>query len=411
MESRNRKTLDTYLEDTDKDCTTSSEHCVNYGEINFIQNKTKRKIKYMFKSLSFVLIAAISGAVTADYIVEKKYSKLGSGINYGLVGNIPIVNSNGDDGLTRHSDGPRNDINIVAEEVSSYIVGISTKADGFNTNSVSKNTGSGIVFDSKGYILTYGNLIEGAQKIFVKLPSYASKPVEAKLIDIDKFSDLALIKIEVDNLPVPKFGDSSKVKIGDVAIALGNPLGEDISSSVSVGIVSSNNRKTEIKDSKTSDRISYFKMDAKVNSYNNGGAVCNSLGEIIGISSLKLTQQYNSEGVGIALCINEVKQIAESLMNYGRVKRPDLGFVGAGVNLDNKGVEGIYVQEVSPGKSLANAGVKPTDIIVELDGKKLKKLQDIQAIIENYKVGDVIKGKIWRNDRAEDITITLMERK
>lgn len=396
MES-GKKNADTYLDNRDKDCTTSSEHCVNYGEINFIQNKTKRKIKYMFKSLSFVLIAAISGAVTADYIVEKKYSK----INYGLVGNIPMVNSNSEDGVIRHPDVPRNDINIVAEEVSSYIVGISTKADGFNATSVSKNTGSGIVFDSKGYILTYGNLIEGAQKIFVKLPSYASKPLEAKLIDIDKLSDLALIKIEVDNLPVPKFGDSSKVKIGDAAIALGNPLGEDIASSVTVGIVSSNNRKTEIKDSKTSDRISYFKIDAKVNSYNNGGAICNSLGEIIGISSLKLTQQYNSEGVGIALCINEVKQIAESLMNYGRVKRPDLGFVGAGVTLDNKGIEGIYVQEVSPGKALANAGVKPTDIIVELDGKKLKKIQDIQAIIENYKVGDIIKGKIWRNDKAD----------
>ena len=406
MES-GRKNADTYLDNRDKDCTTSSEHCINYGEINFIQNKTKRKIKYMFKSLSFVLIAAISGAVTADYIVEKKYSK----INYGLVGNIPIVNSNSEDGIVRRPDAPRNDINMVAEEVSSYIVGISTKADGFNANSVSKNTGSGIVFDSKGYILTYGNLIEGAQKIFVKLPSYASKPLEAKLIDIDKLSDLALIKVEVDNLPVPKFGDSSKVKIGDAAIALGNPLGEDIAGSVAVGIVSSNNRKTEVKESKTSDRISYFKIDAKVNSYNNGGAICNSLGEIIGISSLKLTQQYSSEGVGIALCINEVKQIAQSLMDYGRVKRPDLGFVGAGVSLDNKGIEGIYVQEVSPGKALANAGVKPTDIIIELDGKKLKKLQDIQAIIENYKVGDVIKGKIWRNDKAEDITITLMERK
>ncbi len=382
----------------------AQEYYGNYGEIKFRQNKTKKKLKYIFKGVTLVLIAAVSGAVSASYIIEKKYSQMG-------YRNNSVTYSNKDGGCANvNSSVPKNDINAVAEDLSSIIVGVSTKSDGFSSGDINKNVGSGIIFDKNGYIVTNCALVDEAEKIYVKLSSCGSKPINAKLIGVDKPSDLAVIKIEAENLPVARFADSSTVKAGDVAIAIGNPLGEDISAAVTVGIVSITNRKVETIDPKTSKKSTFkiLKTDAAINSYNTGGALCNSVGEIIGINSLKLSQQDTSTGMGIAISMNEAKNIIDSITSYGKVKRPHLGFVGQSIVNDKyKDIEGVYVREVTQGESLSNAGVRPTDIIIELDNKVIKKFSDIQSVMEEHKIGDVVKCKIWREGNVMQMDITL----
>ncbi|MBU5592105.1 S1C family serine protease [Clostridium sp. MSJ-4] len=391
------------------------EPCANYGEINIRQSKKRRKIKYFCKGVSLMLIAAFSGALSATYIIEKKYSKIMQSKN-----NNSIIYSNKERDLkddTSKEIVPKNDINKVVEGLSDVIVGVSNKEDSFSKNEISKNIGSGIIFDKSGYIVTNSSLVDEVQEIYVKLSSYGAKPMLAKVVGLDRGSDLAVIKIEQDNLPYAKFGDSEKVRAGDLAIAVGNPLGENMSGAVTMGIVSMPNKKLEYVDPKTGEKSSYkvIKTDTNINAYNTGGALCNSIGEIIGINSAKLTNQYISEGMGVSIPSNEVTHIVKSLTDYGKVNKPHLGFVGQTVvrnnNSENFGVEGVYVREVTQGETLHNAGVRATDIIVELDHKEVKKMSDIQNTVDEHKVGDLINCKIWRDGSVLKLDLTLTEKK
>lgn len=398
---------------SENDRCNSLEHCSNYGEINFRQNKTKKNIRFMFKGISFVLIAAVSGGISASYIIEKRYSK----IIYGMRSNNSIIYSNGDENLGKTAVIPKDGVNNIVEELNGTIVAVSAKLESFSRTDIDKSMGSGIIFDSNGYIVTNSTTVNGVDKVYVKLASYGAKPMEAKLIGIDATSDIAVIKIEAENLPVAKFADSDKVRSGELAVAVGNPLGEDISTAVTVGIISMTNRKIEAIDPKTSEKSSYgvLKTDATINAYNTGGALCNSLGEVIGINSFKLSSQYSSEGMSIAICSNDAKHIMQSLTNYGKVKKPHLGYVGQSVGQSSsdkyQGIEGVYIREVTPGESLDNAGVRPTDIIVELDGNTIKKYQDIQPIIDGHKIGDTISCKIWRDGNILSLQVVLTEKK
>lgn len=386
---------------------------INHGEIKIRQNKTRRKIRYVIKGISFVLIAAISGSISASYIIEKKYSKL----FYGTRNNSVIYSNREDVTGNIKSSLPKNEVNNVVENLSPMIVGVSTNQENFSGNDITKSVGSGIIFDSNGYIVTNSNLVNGSDKIYVKLSSYGARPMEAKLIGCDKISDLAVIKVEAENLPAATFADSDKVRAGDLSIAVGNPLGEEVSTALTVGIISVINRKIDGVDPITSEKSSYkiLKTDANINAYNTGGPLCNSLGEIIGINSMALSKQYPSDGMSVAIASNEAQHIIQSLTSYGKVKKPHLGFVGQSVGRISTsevshGIEGVYVREVSQGESLANAGVKPTDIIVELDNKPIKKFVDIQPILDEHKLGDTITGKIWRDGNVMKIDITLTEK-
>ncbi|MBU3196907.1 S1C family serine protease [Clostridium algidicarnis] len=390
------------------------ESCNQHGEINIRQNKRRKRLESLCKGVLVVSVAAISGAITASYIIEKKYSNMVDNRN-----NSSVIYSNKqqipkDDKIKELV--PKNDINKVVEGLSGIIVGISNNPESFLQNDITSNMGSGIIIDKDGYIVTNSFLLEDTEIVYVKLSSYGSKPIEAKIIGKDKASDLAVIKVDLENLPYARFGDSEKVRVGDLAIAVGNPLGEDMADTVTMGIVSVINKKIDFLDPNTGEKRLYktVKTDASINSYNTGGALCNSIGEIIGINSLKLTGKYASEGIGISIPSNEVKNIVESLTNYGRVKKPHLGFIGQTIVRNNssntQGIEGVYVREVTKGETLFNAGVGPTDIIVGLDNKEIKRMEDIQIIVDEHKIGDTINCKIWREGSVLELNIILTEK-
>ncbi|WP_050606240.1 S1C family serine protease [Clostridium niameyense] len=367
----------------------------NCGEINFKRSRRRKIITNIVVLLVVACISALSGAITASYIIKSKLSR-----NFYGPTNQSLFEQSENNDKNKKEELPKNSITKVAESVGPAVVGISNKAEGY-FGVADQGSGSGIIFDPDGYIVTNNHVIDGAQKITIKLST--GKVLDASVVGKDPRSDLAVIKVNAKNLPVAKFGDSSKVKVGDMAIAIGNPLGEEFAGTVTAGIVSGVNRKIQYGGA----IYKLIQTDAAINPGNSGGALCNEAGEIIGINSLK----EKAEGIGFAISINEAKDIIKSLMNYGKVSRPYLGIAGKTISSEESGVSGVYVAEVVPGSGAAAAGVKPTDVIVELDKKKVEKFEDLAEILDKHKVGDAVETKILRNRKYTKLNIILSEMK
>lgn len=369
---------------------------IDEGKIKFTNRRTRAKLRCFIKGITFVLIAAVSGGISGAYIVDKKYGKIYTPSKQSL------IEPKEDGTQTKVTDVSKNAITKVAETVGPTVVGISNKTEGF-FGLQDVGSGSGIIFDKNGYIVTNNHVIEGATKVTVKLSN--GKILNASVVGADTRSDLAVIKVDVQNLPIAKFGDSAKVKVGDTAIAIGNPLGEEFAGSVTSGIISALNRR--IQYGGTIYKV--LQTDAAINPGNSGGPLCNEAGEVIGINSLKMGTEQNAEGMGFAISINEAKSIIKSLMDYGKVSRPFLGIYGQDVVSEKNNIQGVYVREVVSGSGAATAGVKPTDIMLELDKKKITKFEDLADILDKHKIGDTVVCKIWRSGKTIDVNITLSD--
>jgi serine protease Do len=369
------------------------------GRIEIRNCNKKKKLDNAMKVIAFVLIAVFSGGISGLYVANKIASQT---YNYSSASQDGNSSSSGTSSTLGASS---NAINKVAEIVGPAVVGIVISGNTTSPLTSDSYSGSGIIFDSNGYIVTNNHVIEGAANITVKLAS--GKSLVAKVVGADSRSDLAVIKIDAVNLPVAKLGDSSKVKVGDLAIAIGNPLGEEFAGTVTSGIISALNRTIQYEGSV----YKVLQTDAAINPGNSGGALCNKDGEVIGINSLKIGASDNAEGMGFAISINEAKTIIDSLMSTGKVSRPYLGIYGATVVAGNNSIEGVYVKEVVSGSGADAAGIQPTDIITELDGQKVKEFDEISTILDKHKVGDMISCNIQRGGKTITVNITLSEMK
>ncbi|WP_446898061.1 S1C family serine protease [Clostridium sp. LBM24168] len=379
------------------------------SKIKFVNSRRKSNIKKFVKLCCFILIAAVSGGISGAYIAGKKETnKVYTPNNQTLMNSKKNENSVISDIQKPSQENnyeEQNSITRVSEIVGPTVVGISNKSQGY-FGLQDTGSGSGIIINSEGYIVTNYHVIQDADKVTVKLSS--GKILDASVSGIDERSDLAVIKVNAKNLPIAKLGDSSKIKVGDAAIAIGNPLGEDFAGSVTAGIVSALNRNISY------NGVVYSKLiqtDAAINPGNSGGPLCNDQGEIIGINSFKLSSAGSTEGMGFAIPVNEVKDIIKQLISNGQVKRPYLGIYGESVISEDSKIQGIYIQEVKKGSGAYQAGLKPTDILMVLDGKKVLQLDDVQKIINFHKVGDKVKCKIWRNGNNIELVATLLELK
>lgn len=384
-----------------KDVKWQSSKEYDESFIKFRKTRGKR-ISGFFKFIAFVLIAAVSGGVSGIYLVEKKYS-LKDYVYPNNSQKLSPFEQNNDKSSSYKL--PKNSINNVAEVVGPTVVAISNSTQGF-VSEIPQGSGSGIIFEPNGYIVTNNHVIEGADKISVKLSS--GKTLDAKIVGKDPRSDLAVIKVNAENLPSAKFGDSSKVRVGDLAIAIGNPLGE-YAGSVTAGIISAVDRKIRYQGAV----YNVFQTDAAINPGNSGGALCNENGEIIGINSLKIPNTENAEGIGFAISINEAKNIITSLVSSGKVARPAKAYIGikggTAVPEQNNGVKGVYISEVIAGSGAAAGGIKPTDIITSIDGKDITTMEELQDIVEKHNVSDAVKCKIWRSGKIIEANIILSE--
>lgn len=378
------------------------------GAIKFRSNKRKAKIKAMLKGIAFVLIASVSGGVTAAVIVESKLEPPAAGPNYKAPGSVYLT----DPYPVASSIIPKSNINKVSETVSPAVVGISHNAESFFGNSISKFSGSGIVFDSNGYIVTNYHVIQDAEKIMVKLPFNTVNPYEASVVGYDKAYDIAVLKIDAVDLPAARLGHSSKVRQGDAAIAIGNPLGEEYGGTVTYGIVSATNRSVKIKNVENGQDMIYkvLQTDAPIYPGSSGGPLCNEAGDVIGLVSLNMNQSFVA-GIGFAIAIDEVKKVIQAIQENKEVISPTFGIEGGTAeNVGSKGVNGVYVANVIEGSGAEVAGIKYMDILLEVGGLKVNTKEEFESFEEQCEIGSVVNCKVWRNGKTFDVDVTITQR-
>lgn len=282
----------------------------------------------------------------------------------------------------------------------------------------STSEGSGVIISEDGYIMTNYHVVEYADPknsssknatLEVFLPD--KRQAKATFIGGDSKTDLAVIKITLNELPVAELGDSSKLEVGDLAVAIGNPLGMEFAGSVTAGVISALNRQVET-DNKT---LTLIQTDAAINPGNSGGALVNSQGQVIGINTIKISVS-GVEGLGFAIPINDAKPIIEQLISYGYVKgRPFIGISGkeiSSIMAQQYGLpQGIYITEISAGSGAQTSGIKKGDVLVSMSGKEIKTMKDLEDIKKQYKAGDSVAIVVVRNNSKQNLTLVFSEEK
>lgn len=323
------------------------------------------------------------------------------------------------------------DVTGAVEKASGAVVGVSNIQSVTNFWSQSQSeqeagTGSGVIYkkeNGKAYVITNHHVIEGAKAVEVTLADGAK--VEAKLVGSDVWTDLAVLEIDDKGVDtVIEFGDSDALKQGESVIAIGNPLGLDFYGSVTTGVVSGKDRAvpTDINGDGIEDwQAEVLQTDAAINPGNSGGALINLAGQLIGINSMKISES-TVEGMGLAIPVNSAIPIIEDLEANGKVNRPSMGITLVDVTnvpaihqrdtlkLPAEVTTGVVVDQVIENTPAALAGMKPYDVIVEMDGEKIENTIELRKHLYNEKeIGDELKVKVYRQGELVELTIALKE--
>ena len=318
---------------------------------------------------------------------------------------------------TSYTDTGVQGVNVaaVAKSAADAVVEISTEVvgrDNFYRPALQQGAGSGVILSEDGYIITNNHVIDQAQKITIRLTN--GKEYQAELIGTDPQTDVAVLKIEPgeDKLKAAAIGDSSALEVGEVAVAIGNPLGE-LGGTVTNGIISALDREVTI-----GGRVmTLLQTNAAINPGNSGGGLFNSKGELVGVVVAK-SAGLDVEGLGFAIPINKVKEIAGSLAENGYVAgRPALGVQVQVIDSWQTAMQynaeqiGIHIRGFSEDGNAKDSGLQIGDIIVGIEDTQVNTMEDISNILSNYKVGDEVKLTISRNGKFINIPLKLSELK
>ena len=389
-------------------------------EVNIYSSSKKKKSNFSFSRN--ILVPFLCGIAGASLVLGAFFG-VPSIRNTFVNSNLPTLNitSGGSNTAISLADYTGT-ATAVAEKVQPSIVGIqieysvtSLMFGSYSTTATA--SGSGIIISEDGYILTNNHVVSSssnssyyqmseAQKITVSLYN-SDETYEAKIIGTDSQTDLAIIKIEAIGLTAAELGDSDSVKVGEFAMAIGNPLGLD--SSVTCGIVSAINREVTDEDG---NKYVAIQTDAAINSGNSGGALVNSEGKVIGINTLKLSGT-GVEGIGFAIPISNTLEITKQLIQYNKVIRPYIGISGREITESlsqryNLPI-GIYISEIENFSAAEIAGLKIGDVIVAADGTKVSTMNELNEIKNAHSVGDNLILTISREGEIFDVTLKLKE--
>lgn len=406
------------------------------NEFTYNSNKKKSKGKKVLSGIIAVLcVAAIGTTSIVGYNLVTGKNAVGSSNNGTVVSKDDSSSNSAKSTVDRSNlptiqqlSTPSDALTIpeIVKKVSPSVVGISC----ILSNGTA--TGSGIVMSEDGYIVTNAHVVDGAQSISVVLPdSYndtSSKSDDSKsssdssseddednltytatLVGKDTQTDIAVLKIDAKGLTAAEFGTSADLQVGEASIVIGNPLGFSLANSVTAGIISATDRTLTVEDR----TMNLIQTDASINSGNSGGPLINAYGQVIGITSAKVSSSVG-EGLGFAIPIDEALPIVEDLMKNGYVTgRPSLGISGTDITSAYSSYYGIpqgfLVKSVTKGSGSEKAGIQENDIVIGINGTVISNISELNEIKNKCKVGDTVQLTIYRNKKMINVDVVLGE--
>ena len=383
---------------------------------------------YEFKSTfkSYLIIAVIACLLGAgllyffshQMIFNSKIEKINDNLLEGAVSNSEgdLEKEVASQQVAKVDDNQLSIVDVV-KEVGPGIVKIKTVRERVVYDFFARRTeqkvegeGSGVILNKEGYIITNNHVVEGANRIRVIFPKDDIDYL-GEVVGRDPITDLAVVKIDVEDydIPVVEFGDSTKLEVGELAIAIGNPYG--FSNTVTTGVISALNRDLPIQEGV--ELTNMIQTDAAINPGNSGGALLDRAGRVIGINTAIIQQ---AQGLGFAIPINVAKEIAKQLIKDGRIIRPWIGIYGMDISPESAKEygfvkdSGVYVVKVIEGSPAEDSGLQQGDIITEIAGQKVDGMDSLKDILKSYQINDKIKLVVHRGNKSFTLELKLEER-
>ena len=273
------------------------------------------------------------------------------------------------------------------------------------------SSGTGVVLSEDGYIVTNSHVVEDAEGILVHFTD--GRELMAQLVGADEVSDLAVLLVDAQDLTAAQFGDSSVIRVGDLVVAIGDPLGIELRGTMTDGIISAINR-----DITTGGRtMTLLQTNAALNSGNSGGPLLNCYGQVIGINTMKIGDYMSAngvEGLGFAIPSTTVKEIVDQLIAQGYVSgRPDLGFVGQDISVLYQRLynlpQGVYISQVDTASDAYAQGIRPGDVLVVFEETRIYNTEDLQQMLYSFYAGDVVQVGIYRGGTTYQLELTISQ--
>jgi S1-C subfamily serine protease len=378
------------------------------NEYQYNQYSRPPKKRGIFSYLVVALIAGIIGGIISSYIAPVYL--------YGKILPTPQIYSSQPALINTITINPVDDINVVAAVAAksvSSVVGITTveiQRDFFWSRPV-EGVGSGVIVNSDGYILTNSHVIVDGNAKEINVLFENGEKIEGRVLWYDSTLDLAVVKVNKKNLPVAELGDSDQIYVGQIAVAIGNPLGLDFQRTVTSGIISGLNRSIQVSRFNVMEGL--IQTDASINPGNSGGPLLNGEGKVIGINTAKI---QTGEGLGFSIPINLVKPVIDEIVNDGSFKNVYIGFTGSEVkvyevqmNVDLPAQEGVVIIEILPNSPAVEAGLKPLDVITKVDDEEVTNMSNLRKTLYNYRIGQKAVLTINRDGELLKIPIKFKE--
>ncbi|MBS6503219.1 MAG: serine protease [Clostridium sp.] len=357
----------------------------NFPSIQFKRKRTKSNIKMLGKLLSLLIIAGLSGALFSILVIENKYKDLVNELNDKLEKSTITLEYSG-----------------LIEKVKQSLVTISDSEVNLTQNKYFDSNTTGVIIESNGKILTNYSKIKNFKNIYVKLPSVGAKPVKAEIVVANENMDIALIQVNCDEELIPiKFVMKSDIVEGEKIFLISNSTSSDYIDNIIPGIITATNR------SINTNNIKYkvLEINTPITAMNTGGIISNINGEIIGIASYKITNEMNQNGLYYALDFSSLEEVVSSTNEIKDI----LGISEGGfINSDKwNNVGGFYIAAINQERGSYKSGLRPTDIIFEMDGKKITSITQMSEILKNKLPGDTLKCKVMRSGEVKDLEIKI----
>lgn len=366
-----------------------------------MQTETKNNKKNAFKTsiVTIIIVALLSGfggGAISTYIMTKNYKN-------NSVHNIEII----------PKDVELNTASVIAMKVLPSVVGIATEVvyNDFFGKRIGEGVGTGVIVHENGYILTNSHVVNNGKMNALRVLLHDGREVEGTLLWHDQILDLAIVKIDVQNLTAAVLGDSEKLKVGQFAVAIGNPLGFQFERTLTQGVISGLNRTIPISNYESIEGL--IQTDASINPGNSGGPLLNQYGEVIGINTAKI---QSGEGLGFAIPINIAQPIVTEFIEKGEFRKVYLGIRGVSVEEylqsvnDDLGVkQGVFIYQIFMDSPVAKVNLREGDVIVKMEETTIQNMTQLVNELYKYRPNDTVKITVVRNRQKKEISLVLEE--